>query len=366
MPVKFRYPIYNPCHRALDVAQDWNIDPACVTTDLEVVRQQPYKIAALRVFYNQPFVYSFDPEVAKVNASEFDFVILSDAEYNKPHDIQAWINSQGITNYVLAQGGKYHDYVPDANNTVYRSFWLPRFLQVNTDQNTNTDHKPFLFDALLGARRPNRDFIMLAAKHHDLLDQSVVTYREGFPGGFVDFHSELVANLYPEIVLDYPYVSPNLNPAWEPGPVTSNTISPLVPHDIYRNTWYSVLCETISIGQDFFFSEKIMKALYARRLFVHFGAQNFLQHLHTLGFETFGDVIDESYDQTVPSVVRFQQAFDQIVALSQGDHASLYKKLAPRLEHNHNHLIAQKNKSHQDMAALLMQHLAPVIDQSLS
>jgi hypothetical protein len=363
MPVKFRYPIYNPCYQTLDVAQDWNIDPACVTTDLELVRQQPYKIAALRVFYNQPTVYSFDPEVATIDAREFDFVILSDAEYSKPHDIQAWIDQSGITNYVLAHGGKYHGHTLD-DRTVYRSFWLPRFLAVNTDCNTNTGNKPFLFDALLGARRPNRDFVMLAAKHHGLLNQGIATYRLGFPGSFTDFHTDLVHGLYPSTELDYPYVSPNLNPAWEPGPVTSNTISFIAPHDIYRNTWYSLLCETISIGQDFFFSEKIMKALYSRRAFVHFGAQNYLHQLHQLGFETFGDIIDESYDQTVPSVVRFQQAFDQVIALSQQDHVALYKKIAPRLEHNHNHLVAQVDKSHHDMVALLVQHLAPFIDQN--
>lgn len=360
MPVKFRYPIYNPCYQTLDVARDWGIDPSCTTTDLTLVLTQPFKVAALRVFYNQPHIHSFEPSIATVDASQFDFVILSDAEYSQPHDIQQWIKQCGIKNYVLATGGKFHNFAL-TERMVYRNFWLPRFLEVNQYQDTNADNKPYLFDALLGARRPNRDFFMLAAQHHGLLESGIATYRPGFPGGFTDFHTDLVADIYPDTELLYPYVSPNLNPAWEPRQEITNTISFYTPHDIYRNTWYSILCETISIGWDFFLSEKVMKAFYAQRIFVHFGAQYFLQRLHELGFETFGDIIDESYDQTPASVIRFQQAFDQVIALSKQDHASIYKKLQPRLEHNHYCLISQIEKSRQEMTALLSRYLQPIM-----
>jgi hypothetical protein len=356
-PVKFTVPVYNPCHQVLDVARDWNIDPACTTQDLSLVQQQCFRVAALRVFYNRADVYSYQPELANVDASQFDLVILSDAEYHQPRDIDAWIKQSGIKHYVLAFGGKFYNHDPDHSCELYRSYWLPKLLELNHYQPTDQVHKPYLFEALLGARRPNRDFFMLAAQHHDMLDQGIVTYREGFPGGFVDQHSDLISALYPRQSVLHPYISPNLDPAWEPRPNVTNTISFYAPYEIYQRTWYSILCETINIGWDFFFSEKIMKALYSQRIFLHFGAQYFLKNLHDLGFETFGDVIDESYDTTPNSTERFPQAFDQLLALRNQNHHALYQKLQPRLQHNHDHLMSLVQKSHQDMAALLRQHV---------
>lgn len=360
MLVKFCYPIYNPCYRVLDVARDWNIDLACVTTDLELVRRQPFRIAALRVFYNQPTIHGYESELSDLDASQFDFVILSDAEYHQPKDVLSWINSSGIENYVLATSGQFHNFV-FTDRIIYRNFWLPRFLEVNTYQETFADIKPYLFDALLGARRPNRDFFMLAAEHHELLNLGISTYRLGFPGGFVDNYTDAVVNAYPNTKLHYPYVSPNLDPLWEPCQEITNTISFYTPFNIYRNTWYSVLCETISYGRDFFLSEKTMKAFYAQRLFVHIGAQYFLQRLHNLGFETFGDIIDEGYDRESNAVRRYQRAFDQIIALSKENHSNLYYKLRPRLEHNHHWLVVQKERSLQSMSELLRQYLSKFI-----
>lgn len=357
---KFRYPVYNPCFHVHDVAKDWNIDETCVTDNLALVLAQPYKIAALRVFYNQPQIYDYDSAIASIDASRFDFVILSDAEYYQPCDVLRWIEQTGIENYVFATSGKFHNFV-FTDRMVYRNFWLPRFLELNTYQDTFAATKPYLFDALLGSRRPNRDFFMLAADHHDLLNLGIATYRLGFPGGFVNHCTDLVTNLYSNTKLRHPYVSSNLNPAWEPFNEVTNTVSFYTPFEIYRNTWYSILCETISYGWDFFLSEKTMKALYAQRLFVHLGARHFLQNLHVLGFETFGDVIDESYDRDEIDINRFRRSFDQLVFLNKENHAALYQKLKPRLEHNHHWLISQKEKSLHEMSALLKRYLEPVM-----
>ena len=81
-----------------------------------------------------------------------------------------------------------------------------------------------------------------------------------------------------------------------------------------------------------------MKVLYGQRVFVHLGARGFLKHLHTLGFQTFGDIIDESYDTEPSNLVRWQRACDQMQALSKMDYQLVYDKVRSRLEHNHRHL----------------------------
>lgn len=342
--------IYNPCWQTLDVARDWNIDPECLTSDPDA------KIAALRMFYNESHVHSYEPEVAKIDASKYDFVILSEAEYAQPHEMLDWIDRNNIKNYVLAVGGKIFGWDPLPSNWVYRSYWLPRFLEVNQDIAYNNAPRPCQVDALLGARRPNRDYVMLALQHAGLLNQSIVTYRDCFPGGYHNEQSNDVASKFSE-TLHYPYVSSNLDPAWEPRATVDNTISFYTPHEIYSRTDYTMLTETINQGRDLFFSEKIMKACWARRVFVHFGAQYFLKNLRKLGFKTFHGVIDESYDNIDNTIDRYAAAFVQVEELLKQDPVLIRDRTWAITEHNHCRLQELLGEQQQDMFNLLTQNL---------
>jgi hypothetical protein len=86
-------------------------------------------------------------------------------------------------------------------------------------------------------------------------------------------------------------------------------------------------------------AEKITKVILARRVFVLFGASLYLQRLQDLGFETFGSIIDESYDSmSTVDTQRYQQAFNQMLSLSYQDPVKVYNKIKPVLDHNYNHL----------------------------
>ena len=349
--MQFTVPIFNPCYTVLNVAEDWGITPT--TQNLDVVLQQKYRVAGLRVFYDCPNVHSYDPEVAKIDAKDFDFVILSDAEFHRTEEILDWIHSRGIENWVLARGGKtwpYHEHP----RMVYRSWWLPLLLKRNQYQDTASHTKPFEFEALLGAQRPHRDFLWLYMNHHDLLNRSVVTYRTGFPGSLHDENTDQVYEQFGRKP-QWPYVSPNLDPSWEPFAEVKNTVSFYIPWRIYQHTKYSVICETVSIENDFFFSEKVMKVLYGQRVFVHLGARGFLRHLHDLGFQTFGDIIDESYDDEPNNVLRWQRACEQLQVLASLDYQQVMATVCDRLQHNHDHLQAICN--HHDQHQLLRQFI---------
>ena len=342
--------IYNPCYQTLDVARDWNIDPACLTNDVNA------SVAALRMFYNEPHVHSYDPAIANIDASRYDFVILSEAEYAQPREMLDWIERNGIRRYVLAVGGQIAGWETLPPNWVYRSYWLPRFLEVNHDVVYDPGPRPFCVDALLGARRPNRDYVMLSLQQHGLLDRSIVTYRDCFPGGYHNEQSDAVAARFTE-KLQYPYVSNNLDPAWEPKATVDNTISFYTPHEIYSRTDYTMLTETINQGRDLFFSEKIMKACWARRIFVHFGAQYFLKNLRGLGFRTFDSVIDESYDLVDNTVDRYAAAFEQVTQLLAQDPVAIRQQTWNIVEHNHRRLSELLTEQRQAMVNLLAQNL---------
>jgi len=72
----------------------------------------------------------------------------------------------------------------------------------------------------------------------------------------------------------------------------------------------------------------------AGRPFVLFASPNSLHYLRQFGFQTFGSVIDESYDREMDARVRFDRAWEQIEYLSECDPQDIYARLQPVLEHN--------------------------------
>jgi hypothetical protein len=66
-----------------------------------------------------------------------------------------------------------------------------------------------------------------------------------------------------------------------------------------------------------------------------FGAQHHLKQLQEYGFKTFSSVIDESYDNEVDDELRWDMAFDQIIALSNMDPIWVQEKIKDILEHNY-------------------------------
>lgn len=194
--------------------------------------------------------------------------------------------------------------------------------------------KPKKFEALLGAFKPHRTFVAKAVEHFQLEEKFILTY-----GGRWDNN-----NFYAK---DY-FI-------WEPGcePVdkiigTADTVrycgqlahlSQIIPIDVYNNTIYSIVAETDADNTLSFYSEKTAKALISKRLFVAFTGFKFLKNLRAIGFQTFGDFIDESYDNIQHDGQRYQAAFDQVRYLCAQNNVAVIDtlyKARPVFEHNRN------------------------------
>jgi len=341
----------------VNVAQDWGLQ--AVTADLDTVLAEPYKIACVPAMFTRPDNFAYQPTWAHINLEKFNLVIISDIEQERTTELIRWINEQKIKQYVMAQGAWHALEGINSQTTVVRSWWMQNLMRMNTFENTQMSTKPYWFDVLLGARRPHRDFVMLSMqKHSRLLEQSVVNYRDVFySGAIVNDQNQHIHNYFPELKLNWPYVSPNLNLDWEVSPNIEKSISPHVPWNIYRHTWYSVICETGFTGDGFFLTEKTTKAFFAKRAFIMFAPCEFLKTLRTFGFETFGSVIDEDYDAETVDLERYRKAFAQMLSLSQQDPVQVYKKLQPVLEHNYRRLWELQQETHQQQQKLLRQHI---------
>ena len=77
----------------------------------------------------------------------------------------------------------------------------------------------------------------------------------------------------------------------------------------YEETYFTIVGETNGESEYLFITEKTMKPIMNLHPFFIMGNPNTLKYLHTLGFKTFGDYWDESYD----SETNFPKRCDLII-----------------------------------------------------
>lgn len=344
--------VYSPGYQAIN----WGFDYPQVV-DLSTALAQPTRIAVLPVHYNNPRDFAYKPEFEELDLTPFDLVLFTDIEFRRQTDLMRWIETTGAKNWLLSVGGLYDDEILDSR-TIYRPAWMFTFLQWNPPREEFPIERPFLWECLLGARREHRDFVMLSFQQSGLLDQSIVNYRNIFMGSLNGNVCIEVQREFPGVKMQYPYVSPNLDPAWEVrGGNLDNSISSDVPWEIWNRCYYSIIIETLGDGNCFLAAEKIGKCVLARRLFVHFGVAGWLANLHKLGFKTFDSVLDESYDTITDRVQRWKQAFEQVKILSKENPQHILQKVRPILDHNHNRLFELRQENFNIMQAMIEPHL---------
>lgn len=343
--------VYSPGYEATH----WGFDYPQIV-DLNTALMQPTKIAVLPVFYNRPGEFSYKPEFATLDISQFDLVLFTDIEFRSQTELMTWIETTGAQHWLLSVAGLWNWETLDAR-TVYRPAWSFTFLQWNPPREDFPLERPFLFDCLCGTRRRHRDYVMLSLINSGLIDHSIATYRDVFVGGDIQSTPPEVQAQFPDLSVPWPYISPNLDAAWEVKENMDNSVSSIVPWEIYNRTYYSILVETLGYGDTYLMAEKIGKCLHARRLFVHFGVSGWLKQLREFGFETFGSVFDESYDTIKNDIQRWRAAFEQVIWLSQQDHSLLLQKVKPILDHNHNRLYEFRQEKFDEMRRLIESHL---------
>ena len=191
--------------------------------------------------------------------------------------------------------------------------------------------KQYYFDALLGRKKTHRDYAA------DYINRQVnlVTYlgdincNFGDPDKWIWENDGLVIDRPVEWTVDrLPYYGHKMS------------ISQIVPLRIYNQTAYTLVAETNFSNHYSFYTEKSVKPILARRLFVTLGGQYQLRNLRQLGFRTFGNVIDESYDSVEANVDRFKLAMDQVEYLAAQPQEEILAKIKPICEHNFNLMLS--------------------------
>jgi hypothetical protein len=249
--------------------------------------------------------------------------LINDAwirEFDRP-----WVTFfvAGVLNYKTKNACVYfHPYFLYSTVAFYRAH--PEVL-------AQLDNKPTLrYDVLLGRRKPHRDkiFNKFDPKHNvvryfpDDSEQDILQYNSEqfeWPDLFSKPDEPITFTAQEVRVL---------------GTIVS--LSQIVPVNIYNRTCYSMVAETLTDNRYSFFTEKIVKPMLARRLFVVVAGQHYLRNLQSLGFRTFDGIVDETYDTIEQVDARIDAACDSANSLVHVDK----QQLAEITEHNYQHLMS--------------------------
>lgn len=230
---------------------------------------------------------------------------------------------------------------------------------------TQENQREYLFDALLGSPKSHRKYIFYRLLEDNLLNKSLVSITTDQEW----YHTEDYENLWPEISLKYkskygdiaPYKSQFLKlidqdfffDNHEKINIKSNSFFTAIksvlqnsdeghlyfrrcfatPYTIYKNSWYSILAESFQ-NHIFHPTEKTAKVLLGGRIFICFTCRHFLKNLKKIGFKTFDNIIDESYDDVDDTEMRFDLAWKQIQILSNSNHQQNYENAKDIINHN--------------------------------
>lgn len=220
----------------------------------------------------------------------------------------------------------------EAARTVYQSVEVHNVIH----QLPSYDIKPLLADILLGVSsvsKPHRDFIFGMVNNSCLKDKVIMNFRSYTnPNSNSDFF------LDEDGIEHLPYdVTSNLKfHSTRPIKIYGNinTVANVLPIKIWNQTAYSIVAETAVSNIVSLLSEKTYKPMLGRRLFIMFAGQHYLRNLRSLGFKTFGEIIDETYDTVEDPYVRWALAFNQLVWLETQPQDKIFEQIKHITEHN--------------------------------
>lgn len=102
----------------------------------------------------------------------------------------------------------------------------------------------------------------------------------------------------------------------------------------FNSTICSLIPETLCNNDFHYITEKTCKPLMAEHLFVVLAGRGYLRNLRSLGFQTFHDFFDESYDECTDIDVRIDKIVLTLEQIKKIDTVSLYHETKNIRKHN--------------------------------
>jgi hypothetical protein len=111
----------------------------------------------------------------------------------------------------------------------------------------------------------------------------------------------------------------------------------------YEDVLIDIISEPNILGNTFYPTEKLVRCILMKKPFIAMTSKNYLDYLHQMGFYTFNEFWDESYDgfEAADRYMRILKLVDSLANMTQSELIDLYQSMTFQLEHNFN-LIAHQ------------------------
>lgn len=112
--------------------------------------------------------------------------------------------------------------------------------------------------------------------------------------------------------------------------------------DVFSDSYLSIVTETFFTGP-LYFSEKIFNSMLYNHFFIYLGPPHSLKYLRSLGFKTWGHIIDESYDSIENSAERLYavtRSLTDFLSNSLDEIKQIYVENLDIINHNRNLVLS--------------------------
>lgn len=258
-------------------------------------------------------------------------------------------------NVKLIGGG---DMAPEWDYLLYDKF-LPEILDYkenllaaeSTDQIYSNTNKPYKFLFLNGRQRSHRKYLIERLDISGTLQHALWTTLDAKPGPWRNiqlFHNDinLMTTVRPARTLppgyEYPTYQSTANPVTDDAYVKFDLFKDewgeiyLYPPP-YIDTYFSVVTETVFEYPYSFRTEKIWKPVVMGHPWIAVANSGFYRDMHNMGFQTYGHVIDESFDSIENNQDRLERVATVIDDLCSQDLAAFLKECYNVSKYNQQH-----------------------------
>lgn len=126
--------------------------------------------------------------------------------------------------------------------------------------------------------------------------------------------------------------------------------------DLYLDSWLEIVPETL-YRDGFFITEKTTKPIVTKTPFLVVSTCRYLEYLQRFGFKTFGNLIDERYDQEHRIEDRVKAMLVQLQDIIANGTESFYRECLPILKHNQSRLFEIVGRKQFETDIFIAKHL---------
>jgi hypothetical protein len=269
---------------------------------------------------------------------------------------------------ILIGGGDMDDGWPCLQ---YDSF-LPKVLDYDenvlaisrADEIYNKTNKPYKFLFLNGRTRPHRKYLLEQLRLSGLLDQSLWTWLDLTTGlsrniTCIHHHEDLLnrPNEIKYLPVEYEFdnfqdritTTPKVDEVFIKMHLFKNSWGDIyLKAEPYIDTYFSLVTETVFEYPYSFRTEKIWKPVAMGHPWIVAANQGYYRDMHNLGFKSFGNVIDESFDNIENTQDRLERIAQVVKDLCQQDLAAFVKECYNVCKYNQQHLAEMRTKVRQE------------------